>query len=538
MTDTTGKTVGPWIGFAFVMMSIVALVVAISLPNAMLPAIESDLSMTHATGDLVWTLSFAALGAVMIPAGQIGDRIGRRRSVLLGMVAGVLALLLGAISPNSAVFLLSRILVGAATGLVAAPATGIVNVLFSDPHRRGIAFGVYGVAFGAGFALGPIVGALFLDAGGWRSALVAAATACGVIAVGVRATTPESGRNPAQRIDAIGAALLMAAVALYLVAIDQGGSLGWLETNGSVTIGPWDWTFAVSPVAVMLGLTGVLVGAMWLYERSYARRGGAQLFDPRILKIRSFSIATVAAMLYFTAVLPLFVIYPLVSQIVLQQSPMAMALTVSTLGAGVGIGGVLSGPLAERMASRTVLVLGTVLGAVALIALLPLLTTDLTPGVFAAALAVVGIPLGIAYARVTEVILHDVPKERSSHASGLMFGARSITGAIGSVVLIGAATLTAVHVSEAAALSQDPQVRADTAAFVSSIQATSRGNVSSGIDSLTISEFLESASDPVYRSIEQAYLDGVKLATVIAGGILLASALVALLIPFSKEPGA
>lgn len=518
--------VNPWIGFTLIMATTVFGAVVTALPNAALHAIDDDLGLTHTGGELSWTLCFAALSSFIVVAGQLSDRLGRVPVFLGGSAALSLLLFATTIVSNGGVFLFLRLLQGAAIAMAFAPATGIVNVIFTDTRRRGIAFGIFGLAFGLGLGLGPIIGAMFAD---WRWAFAFVGAVIAVLAVGVWATTELDHGDTDRRVDVAGGVIFVVALSLLIIGVDQGRAWGWVTTTTAPTFFGWTWPFDVSAVPVMLATSVVLFVVLFLYERRLFLSDGEPLIEPGYFEIPSYSVGVGVASLFFFGSLPLFVVLPLVSQILLGQDPLAMGLTVAPLGVGAAIGALLSVPIGRRYGSKWAVVFGMAAMAIATLLMIPVVTVDISVAALAIGGGVIGLATGVAYTRVTELTLVDVPRAASAHAAGLMFGARATAGALGSVFLVAVVTVVVVH---ATPLLSDAQSTAEQLAATNLAQAVAAAqpaSTASGRAGQAIADVV--ASTPIVDAQKPAYVDGFRLSLGLSAVSFAAGALLALAAP-------
>jgi MFS family permease len=497
-----------------------------ALPNAAQQAIDADLGMTQAEGELTWTLTFAALASFIVVAGQLSDRIGRVRVYLIGSFALVISLIAGGLAWGGSFFLLMRVAQGGCLALVFAPATGVVNVIFTDARRRGVAFGIFGLAFGLGLGLGPVLGAIFSD---WRWGFFFVAVVVAFLAFGTWLTTPLDTGVAERTVDVVGGVLFVVALSLMIVAIDQGRTWGWITTSAAPVLAAWTWPFDVSVVAVMLLASAVLFVVLYLYERRLRRRDGDPLIEARYFEIESYSLGVIVASLFFFGMLPLFVVLPLVSQILLEQDPLAMSLTVAPLGLLAAVGGLLSVPLGARFGSKWTVFFGMAALAVTTAAMVPVVRQDVTVAGLAFGCAVIGVANGIAYTRVTELTLVDVPPQASAHAAGLMFGARSTAGALGSVFLVAVVTVVVVHATPLLSQAHSESERIEATIVAKAAAASHPASTSSGQAGRTIAE--AAATSPILESQKPSYIDGFRLSIGLSALAFAAGAVVALAAP-------
>ena len=511
-------------------------IIVLAMPNTELPAIQSDLGMTTSSSELTWTLFLAGLGAFIVPAGQAADKRGRRRVYVIGGIAMAAFCVLAALATNGFVLLLARFLQGAASAAIVATAVGLMNVLFTDAKRRGIAFGIFGVSFGAAMGLGPIVGGLFADEGGWRLSFWLAAIVLVAATVGAARTTEES-KDPDARPgnDIPGTALLATGVVALIIGLDQGRSYGWLTTTTRPVIAGWTWTWRVSIVAVLFVIAALCLTALLLVDRARAGRGVVALLDRGLLGYERFTHGTVVASLLFFAGLPFFTVFPMFSQTVLGQSELVAGTIVAAAGLGIAIGGLAAAPLGDRYGAPRVVASGLLVTTLMSVALLPLIRVDARVVEISVALLIFGFGFGLTYSRVTEVLLADIPPARSSHASGTMFAARVVAGAVGSAFFIAILTVTAGHQAQAN-VDQDSDATAEQQQealdLVLGTSAPHYGSSSAGSEGTSIHDV--TSADPPNQLIvdaESGFVDATRLVVGLTAATFFFAAILAMLIP-------
>ena len=134
----------------------------VSIVTVALPSMEKALRMTPA--EVSWALSgySLAFGLVLVPAGRLGDLFGRRRLLLIGLVLFAVTGILCGAATSAAMLIAARLARGAAAGIVAPQAIGLIQQMY-PPRERGRAFGIYGAAAGISTAIGPMLGGVILD---------------------------------------------------------------------------------------------------------------------------------------------------------------------------------------------------------------------------------------------------------------------------------------------------------------------------------------------------------------------------------------
>jgi MFS family permease len=240
---------------------------AVSAPFALLGEIGAGVGTGLAGQGWVLTAYAAALAAVLIPAGALGDRLGHRRLLRGGLVAFALASAACATATDVAVLVGARTAQGGAAAVVFAEALALLA--HAQPRgARGKALAVWGATVGAAFAAGPVVGGALAVLAGWRASFVMlAAAALGVLAASRRLPAPAPMKRPS--VDATGTLALVGGVGLLVVAVGRVRTAGPVETTVA---------FAVALGALALGSRrGALADAQLLRDRGFAA-GSAAVF--------------------------------------------------------------------------------------------------------------------------------------------------------------------------------------------------------------------------------------------------------------------
>src|SRR5688500_3884930 len=196
-----------WIGLAVLALACVVYAMDLTVLHLAVPSLSADLQPTSA--QLLWIIDiygFMVAGA-LITMGTLGDRIGRRRLLLIGAVAFSLASLLAAFSTSAEMLIASRALLGIAGATIAPSTLSLIRNMFQDPGQRTFAIGIWVTAFSLGGAIGPIVGGALLEFFWWGSVFLLAIPVMGLLLVLGPFLLPEYKDPDAGRLDLFSAAL-------------------------------------------------------------------------------------------------------------------------------------------------------------------------------------------------------------------------------------------------------------------------------------------------------------------------------------------
>src|SRR5271155_6100824 len=139
-----------------------------TIVNIALPTAQHDLHFSNADRQWIVTAYSLAFGTLLLRGGRIGDRVGRKRTLITGLVGFALASALGGASVNFSMLVIARTVQGGFGALLAPSVLAILTTTFTDPDERGKAFGIYGAIAGAGGAFGLLFGGLLTSYASWR----------------------------------------------------------------------------------------------------------------------------------------------------------------------------------------------------------------------------------------------------------------------------------------------------------------------------------------------------------------------------------
>ncbi|MFG1991141.1 MFS transporter [Actinoplanes sp. NPDC048988] len=388
-----------------------ALVAGINLALPQLAA--SDLHPSG--GQLVWIVDTYVIvfAALLIPAGALGDRFGRKGVLIAGLVLFAVANMVSALAPNVAVLETGRALAGVAAAL-AQPATLALLVNATEPRRRPQAIAVWTAAMGMGGMAGNLVAGVVLRWAGWSWLFALFVPVALLLAAGVAAFVPRAPRHHAS-LDPAGTALLTGGVFALLFGIIEGPGRGWGD------------------VAVLGGFgLGLLLITVFI---AYAARASDPLLDPRVFRIPTVRAGALGVGFGFLVLFGLFYVNAQFLQDVKGYSVLVTGLAIAPLAVGMGLVTRRAVPLAERFGARWIV--GAGLGMIALgLGALSTATASTPYGIYALYLLVTAAGMGLCTPALTHGIMTGLPHARAGLGAGVNSSAREIGAALG-VAIIG-----------------------------------------------------------------------------------------------------
>ena len=460
----------------------------VTIVNTALPSIQRELHMT--AGQLEWVISAYALSlAAFIPlGGALGDRFGRKRFFLVGMVVFTVGSVACALSTSDLALIGSRALQGAGGAFMSALTLAILTETYPVERRAG-AFGMWAAISGLGFGLGPVVGGALLSVFDWSSVFWVNVPV-GVAGFVLAYVAVAESRNPEGRaLDVVG----MLAIALGLFGI----TFGLIESSSHA------WTSL--DVAVPLGFGVVLVVFFLVWEG----RTSSPMLPPSLLRARSFVSGCGVYLLTYLALAGVMFYVTLLFQNLDGWSPFRTGISWLSMNIPFIVAAQSAGRFRRRFQPVVIVVAGCLLGAagVAVLALL----SDTTPFALAfVGYVLVGVGWGTLVPGVVNVAMRDVPPGVSGGASGLVNAARQIGTSVGLAVL----GTVGVHAATTSWASRS----AGVAGAAGQAQHVAGGQIT------TVAQELGSRYRP---DAVAAFVSGYHLALFVAAGSTLAAALVA-----------
>ncbi|WP_406202609.1 MFS transporter [Kitasatospora sp. NBC_01560] len=466
--------------------------------NVALPTLAAQLRAT--TGQQQWIVDSytVVFAAAMLPAGLIGDRFGRRRTLTVGLALFGLASAVGMLADSPGTLVAARAAMGLAGALVMPMSMAVIPGLFpAEEQRRATA--VLAAALAAGAPLGPLIGGFLLQHF-WWGAIFAINIPLTVVGIAACVLLLPETRNPAApRIDLIGTALGAGGLAALTYGIIESPGRGWADP---LVIGT---------------LAGSVAALTALVLRS--RRQRDPMLDLRLLADPVFRWSAVAATLVSVVLFGAFFVLPLYFQSVLGADALGTGLRLMPMMAGLMVAAKLSDRLVARTGPRAVITLGLALLAAAL---LLGSTTDVSDGYGPAAawLTLLGLGMGLSLITAQASAMLTLPPARAGVGSGLVQTLRQVGGAIGVAVfgsLLAGAYRTALDTT---ALPAEAAHRAGQSVVAADAVAAATGNPA------------------LATAAHAAYVHGMTVVLLVSGVIAALSAvLVALRMP-AAEPRA
>jgi EmrB/QacA subfamily drug resistance transporter len=472
-----------------------------TLVNVALPAMVRQLHAT--TTQLQWVVDAYNLvfAALLLTFGSLSDRFGRKGMLLAGLAVVGTASLAGGFTTSPAQLIAARAWMGLGAAMTFPATLSLIANVFTERRERARAIGLWGAIAGVAIAMGPIVGGWLLEHYTWAAIFIAMAPVAAAAVILVTVAVPASTDPDAPAPDIPGLLLSSATMALLVFTIIEAPTYGWAAARSGAG-------FAAS---------AVLLAAFIVRER----RAAHPMLDVRLFRNMRFSAASGAVTVSFFTLFGFIFLITQYFQFVRGYAPLATGVRLLPVALSVAAGSVAGTQLAVRAGTKLIVTTGLVAmagfyGWVAATA-----SATLSYGVIAAQMVLYGLGLGLTSAPATESIMGAISRRKAGVGSAVNDSTRLVGGTLG-VAVIGSvyasvygsrlsATLPTAVPGRVAAIAH----QSVGAAYLAAGKITALGHPVLG--------------QAVHLASTNAFLRGLTVGALVAGGVAAAGALLAAL---------
>lgn len=473
-----------------VYVAVLAINLDVTIVNVALPSIATEL--TASTRALQWivdgyTLAFAAL---VLAAGSLSDRYGRRPALLIGLLGFAATSAAGAWADSTGALIAARFGMGVFAAVIFPTTLSIITNAFPDRRQRAAALGGWGAVVGIGVAAGPVTGGFLLEHFYWGSVFWALVPlALGAAALGFW-LVPESRDPSAHRLDIPGLALSTAMLVALVYTVIEAPDRGW---DSAATI-------------VGLGIAGALAAAFICVERAAAH----PMLDIRLFADRRFSAASGAVTVTFFALAGFIFLITQYFQVLREFGPLSTGARILPVAFSLAVASVVGGLLAPRLGTRAVVITGLVCFGAAMQWVAISVDVDTSYwSTIVPQMLLMGTGIGLVSTPATESIMLVLPAARAGVGSAVNDATRELGSTLG-VAIVGSVFSSVFG----------------TRLLDSAFRAT--GQASQAADSVPFA-FGIAVRDPVLlRIAQQSFLSGLATACTVVAGLCLIAAIVGL----------
>jgi EmrB/QacA subfamily drug resistance transporter len=412
-----------WLTLLVLCLSLTIIGIDNTILNVALPTLAHPTSaggLGASGSELQWIVDTYVLvfAGLLLTAGSLGDRFGRYRALAFGLALFGVGSILSAFAASASMLIGTRALMGVGAAFIMPATLSIITNVFTNPHERARAIGVWAGVAAVGIGIGPIVGGLLLEHFWWGSVFLINVPVVGVALVGGFLFVPDSRDPSAPRLDPLGSLLSIAGLTALIWAIIEGPTHGWTSPE----------------VLLAFGIGGAVVLAFLFLEARYP----SPMLDLRFFENPRFSAASSAIMFTYLALFGMTFLLTQYLQSVLGYSTVEAGATGLPLATMLVVFAPRSPRLVARFGSKLVVAGGMFLAALSLVGMS---TFEVNSSLIRVILVTMLLGFGMAHvvAPATESIMGALPREKAGVGSAMNDTTRQMGGAIG-VALLGSIT--------------------------------------------------------------------------------------------------
>ncbi|WP_448479817.1 MFS transporter [Pseudoxanthomonas mexicana] len=402
-----------WIGLAIIALPCMVYAMDLTVLNLALPAISAELDPS--ASQLLWIVDVYGflVAGFLITMGTLGDRIGRRKLLLIGAAAFAAASVIAAFSRSAEMLIAMRALLGVAGATLAPSTMSLIRNMFHDEHERQFAIGVWIAAFSVGGAIGPLVGGLLLQWWWWGAAFLAAVPVMVLLLLLGPKLLPEYRDPDAGALDPLSMVQSLFSVLAVVYGLKRIAEYG-TDARG---------------IAVLL--VGLALGVLFVRRQKHL---AYPFLDVTLFRRPAFSAAIVAYALAGLSMMGVYIFMTQYLQLVLGLTPLQAGIATVPWSLCFTVGSLLAPRLARHWGARRVMVRGLLLAAAGF-AITALVVPPFGLWILIAGMLAMSLGMAPVFTVGNELIITTAPPERAGAASALAETSAELSGALGIAVL-------------------------------------------------------------------------------------------------------
>ncbi|MFE3290658.1 DHA2 family efflux MFS transporter permease subunit [Rhodococcus sp. NPDC059234] len=437
-----------WIGLGVLAAGLSMIVIDGTIVGVALPVIITDLNLDLTDAQWVNSVYSVVFAALLLTAGRLGDRLGRRRMFILGVLVFLTGSLFAAMATSATSLIVARVVQGVGGAFVLPTTLSSVNATFRGKDRI-VAFAVWGAVISGMAAVGPLLGGWLTTYFSWPWIFLVNIPIGLAVVVGAlfavretKATITEPG------LDVDGLLLSVIGFGGVIFALIEGQSLGWWKPIAEFSVFGFDWPadapVSVVPVVGAIGLVCLVLFVVWERHRARGSHRSA-LLDLSLFSVPTFTWGNLTALAVAIGEFGLLLVLPLFLVNALGLSTMGAGLVLAAMALGAFGSGAAARHIAGAIGAPRTVILGLALEAVGVVVVALFISSTVSPWLLAVLLAVYGAGLGLASAQLTGTVLADIPTEKSGQGSATQSTVRQLGAALGSAILGAVLSVALAH---------------------------------------------------------------------------------------------
>ncbi|RZS32684.1 DHA2 family multidrug resistance protein-like MFS transporter [Herbihabitans rhizosphaerae] len=504
MSGTVNRAGGrQWLGLAVLVLPTVLVSMDMTVLNFALPHLSADLRPSAT--ELLWIIDSYGflLAGLLITMGTLGDRIGRRKLLMIGAVAFGAASVLAAYADSAEALIVARAALGIGGATLMPSTLSLIRNMFRDAAQRRTAIAIWTAGFSVGIALGPVLGGLLLESFWWGSVfLINVPVMILLVATGPFLLSEYRDPNPG-RFDLLSALLSLAAVLPVVYGVKHVAQHG------------------LGTLAVVTVAAGLAIGFLFVRRQ---RRLENPMIDVRLFAERAFTASMITSTLVIFSMVGVSLYIAQYLQLVLNIPPLEAGLWMLPAIALAAVGATMAAVLVQKIRPATVVCAGLLLTAAGF-AVMTQAGPDSSLLLVLAGFAGMAAGMSSVQALSSDMIVAAAPPERAGAASALTETASELGGALGVAVLgsIGAAVYR-TEIAETAPSGLSPET-----------VAASRETLGAAVEAA--GHLPTQVGDALTAAARVAFSDGMHVAAIVGVVLMLATTALAAALLRHIRPG-
>ncbi len=426
-----------WIGLGVLAAGLSMIVIDGTIVGVALPVIIDKLRLSLGDAQWVNSLYSVVFAALLLSAGRMGDRLGRRKLFAAGVIVFMLGSILAAAASGATSLIIGRLIQGIGGALVLPATLSTVNATFRGKDRV-VAFAVWGAVISGMAAIGPLLGGWLTHSYTWPWIFLVNVPIGIAVLVGAYFTVPESkSKDPGSGLDVGGLLLSAVGFGAVVFGLIESSAVGWWAPIADLHLLGLTWPasapISIAPLAAIVG-----IGCLSLFivtERRRVRSGQSVILDLRLFHTPTFAWGNLTAMTVAIGEFGLIFVLPLYLIDALGIGGLGAGLVLAAMGVGAFLSGASARHLAARVGASGVVVIGLGLEVLGVLATAFVVGPSSSAVLIAALMVVYGSGLGLASAQLTGITLGDIPADLSGQGSATQSTVRQVGAALGTAVV-------------------------------------------------------------------------------------------------------
>jgi DHA2 family multidrug resistance protein-like MFS transporter len=404
-----------WIALTFLGISLLVISLDNTVLNLALPSIAKDLGSSASQLQWIVDAYVLAIAGLLLTIGYLGDRLGRKPTLMVGLVVFALFSLGAALANSTGMLIGMRAMMGIGAATIMPATLSILTATFREPKERAQAIALWAAVFSLGMGIGPVVGGWLLNNFHWSSVFYINIPIIAIGLIGGYYFIENSKTDNPRRIDIPGTVLSISGFFALVFAIIQAGQDGWTALH----------------VLYAFGAAAVLLASFIFWEFRYKDA----MLPLYFFKNMSFTGANVALTLVSFGLMGSFFFLGQFLQSVQGYTPLAAGVRLLPMAAVSFVSAAASARIAQYIGTKITVALGIFVAALGFFYFARVAAVDISYGKFVIAMCITALGIGLTMSPATNSVMGSIPVNQSGVGSALNSTTRQIGGALGVAVL-------------------------------------------------------------------------------------------------------